>query len=198
MNLPPEKQTLTYAALILTGLLWIFYPIGYSLNFALLFAVIFYAVVQVLPLQSSGDSFFADSFYPSNQEYVFVIASYNQLEIEIWKHFLFYHDIHSYSIDDCIGSYQYYYAHPIGGIKLYVPAENASEALQLIQFGLSEDELETPPMRCPKCSSLWILFEGSASSIAIASMVFLQFAFPFKRRKNRCLQCGQRWTYNEA
>jgi hypothetical protein len=91
----------------------------------------------------------------------------------------------------------------IGGIRLQVESEDASDATAIldspvpstIDYGAS-DALYAQP-RCPQCQSLNITFEGSSRGSAFVLLFVFSVPSPVGAKTWTCEECGNRWDEAE-
>ena len=90
----------------------------------------------------------------------------------------------------------------IGGIRLQVESEDASDAIAILDSPIpetidyGEDFLYAQP-RCPNCESLNIDFEGSSRKAALASLYVFALPLPLGSKTWVCKHCGNRWHETE-
>lgn len=93
-----------------------------------------------------------------------------------------------------------YYANAIGGIKIFVAAEDLKTAQEVLSHkktndeelaSLFEDDIE-PVLRCPKCDSPDIFQQHSILS---GLLFFILTVLPVSIRKNKyqCVNCDHSW-----
>ena len=104
--------------------------------------------------------------------------------------------IKSFLADDNIVRMDWFWSNLIGGVKLMVSPEDASDAIAILdqpipeKFEASEGEYQQP--HCPQCGSLDVSFEELNKSIAFASAYILA-PLPVHNRGWTCHTCEHGW-----
>jgi hypothetical protein len=106
--------------------------------------------------------------------------------------------IDSHLIDENMVRMDWFWSNLLGGVKLYVRAEEAEAAQQILGEDAPESyevegvgEFERP--RCPQCNSIEIAFEELNKPVAFAS-AYLNVPIPLHRTGWLCHSCGHRWS----
>jgi XTP/dITP diphosphohydrolase len=106
--------------------------------------------------------------------------------------------------DDELIRMDWLYSNAVGGISLRVPAEDAAEALAILQEPIpdsldpgSQEPTYLQP-RCPKCGSLNVTHEGLNRTLTFGT--WLAFGFPIRVAADRwrCEDCGEEWSTQDA
>lgn len=98
--------------------------------------------------------------------------------------------------DDNIVRMDWLWSNSMGGVKLFVDAEDASAANEILSQPIPE-HLDVPGIgdyaqpHCPKCGSLDVNFQ-ELEPAAYASL-WVGVPLPFQRRAWRCRSCGAEW-----
>ena len=104
--------------------------------------------------------------------------------------------IKSFLADDNMVRMDWFWSNLIGGVKLMVSPEEASDAIAILdqpipeKFEASEGEYQQP--HCPQCDSLDVSFEQLNKSIAFASACILA-PLPVHNRGWTCHACEHHW-----
>lgn len=90
----------------------------------------------------------------------------------------------------------------VGGIKLWVDAEEAESARALLEAEIPGDfavEKASEPAkpRCPMCESAGVSFEALNKSATYGGFV-AKLLFPWKRRRWKCDSCGNEWQERDS
>ena len=110
--------------------------------------------------------------------------------------------IESFLVDDNMVRLDWFYSNLVGGIKLFVRAEDAEPATKLLDQAIPEkfevenqEEFEQP--RCPKCQSFEVSLDGIDKG---ASYATLAFGVPIliKRKGWNCRSCGHSWQESDT
>jgi hypothetical protein len=105
--------------------------------------------------------------------------------------------IENYLADDNLVRMDWFYSNLIGGIKLFVREEDASEAKNLLDQGVPEKfDVDTPgeyeQPRCPKCQSFDVSFDGLDKPATYAAL-FVSLPIPFTNKGWKCRSCSHSW-----
>lgn len=101
--------------------------------------------------------------------------------------------------DDELVRMDWLYSNAIGGISLRVPADQAEDALTVLQEPIPEviDQGRHEPAyfqpRCPDCGSLAVTHEGLDRLATFGSWLFLGFPIRVQADKWKCEDCGKEW-----
>lgn len=103
--------------------------------------------------------------------------------------------------DDNMVRMDWFISNLVGGVKIYVNAEDAEAASEVLSQPIPENfevegvgEFEQPT--CPKCQSTDISFESLDKLPTYASM-WLKVPIPFGANRWRCHACGALWEGTE-
>ena len=103
--------------------------------------------------------------------------------------------------DDNIVRMDWFISNLVGGVKIYVKAEDAQAASEVLSQPIPDSfdvegfgEYEQP--KCPKCQSTDISFESLDKLPTYASM-WLKVPIPFAANRWRCHACGAVWEGTE-
>ena len=109
--------------------------------------------------------------------------------------------IRSFLADENTVRMDWMWSNAIGGIRLFVSEEAASEAADLLDQPIPE-RLDIPGVgeyqqpSCPRCDSLEVSFAELNKRIAYPSLL-LGIPLPFHRRGWNCQTCGHAWGDEE-
>ena len=110
--------------------------------------------------------------------------------------------IESFFADDNVIRMDWFYSNAVGGIKLLVRGEDATEARQLLEGQAPEKfevegvgEYEQP--KCPNCGSLDISFEELDRKIAHTGLL-VSIPIPAVKHGWSCHACGHSWDAQAA
>lgn len=134
----------------------------------------------------------------SSTDFEIVARDANYALIQVWSETLRSYGIPTEIRDEFIGSTFLQFSIAAGEIKLLVPKEFLSEATEILSDVPEQGDLDEPLLRCPSCGSPNIWFAGGMSPLMITALVTLNFAFPMKRKKHLCLECGTKWQAHNA
>lgn len=91
----------------------------------------------------------------------------------------------------------WFWSNMLGGVRLQVAAEEFRRAASVLSDPIPESldvegigEVEQP--RCPKCSSLDVVYEAIDKPASIATMAFIA-PIPIPAERWKCNACGQYW-----
>jgi hypothetical protein len=104
--------------------------------------------------------------------------------------------IESFLADDNMVRMDWFWSNLIGGVKLMVSPENATEAMAILdqpipeKFETSDGEYQQP--ECPQCGSLDVCFEELNKPIAYGS-AYISLPLPVHNHGWKCHACGHRW-----
>lgn len=132
-----------------------------------------------------------------------MIRRYRDLpEASIAKSVLDSAGIESFLVDDNLVRLDWFYSNLVGGIKLFVRAEDVEAATKLLDQAIPEkfevgnqEEFEQP--RCPKCQSFEVSFNGMDKSASYATMAF-GIPIIIKRKGWNCRSCGHSWQESDT
>jgi len=105
--------------------------------------------------------------------------------------------IECFLADENIIRMDWLWSNLLGGVKLWVRAEDAAKAAELLAqespegFDADSDAEHQQP-RCPQCNSANILFEELSKPTAYAT-ILLHFPIPVKHLGWKCHACGHQW-----
>ena len=105
--------------------------------------------------------------------------------------------IESVLADENVVRMDWFWANAMGGIKLRVSAEDADEALQLLNEGIPpsldvEDERFEQPS-CPKCGSLDVRFDAPGRGVQLAALYVGPLPVPAGKQRWICDACDAQW-----
>jgi hypothetical protein len=105
--------------------------------------------------------------------------------------------IPSFMADENTVRMDWMWSNAIGGIRLFVREEDASDAADLLAQPIPE-RLDVPDIgeceqpKCPQCGSLDVSFAEVDKRISYPSL-FIGIPLPLHRRGWHCQTCGHRW-----
>ena len=128
-----------------------------------------------------------------------MIARYQDLpEALLSKSILESADIEGFLADENLVRIDWFYSNLVGGIKLFVRAQDAETARKLLaqetpaKFDV-EGVGEYKQPRCPRCQSLDVAFDELNKRIAYSGMLFAKLPIAITSGHWKCHSCGHEW-----
>ncbi len=142
------------------------------------------------------------------ESWVEIIAFYDQYKAVLAKSLLEASDICAVMQDELTVQINNFYANAIGGIKLFVPQEQAKEALQILE---AAGYIERTPQKtaklevfphtqqeiCPYCQSTDTAVKRTPGYLFGISFLLLHFPLPFLKKTCHCYDCGREWSVKQ-
>ena len=127
-----------------------------------------------------------------------VVARYSfALDANIAKANLDSVGIPSFIADENTINMQWLYSNAMGGVRLFVPADNVDEAKRVLAADFSAEVdlvYGTQPESCPHCQSLDIAPYTKGKKSAFIVFILAGFPLFFYKHGLKCNHCGHFWT----
>jgi hypothetical protein len=134
---------------------------------------------------------------PDGKEFVVVRHIRDMPEALLSKSVLESAGIECYLGDEGVIRMDWLWSNAVGGLKLWVRQEDAESASELLDQGTTGDFAvegvgEFKQVRCPKCQSLEVSFEGINKRAAYAG-ILVGLPATFELNRWTCNSCGHQW-----
>ncbi|MBN2293261.1 MAG: hypothetical protein JXM70_12595 [Pirellulales bacterium] len=136
----------------------------------------------------------------NDKKLVTIVSYWNAAEAWIAKNRLADKRIEAFIVDENLVGMNWFYANAVRGIKVQVKPDDANRAIAVLSKIQSQSLPCSPPnvdtsygvIKCPKCGSKDFVRGTYWRRAIYASILFLGFPIPIRKRFRICLDCGFR------